>query len=107
MPTLSKDQREKATAKNKRKTTNERHPERMSNSVGSEAYCTRIDQGISIPGAMKIKQGRGAMEAEWNTIECPEGCPPALDVIPVESNAEVMKRASETCIEYHFSSIVD
>ena len=47
----------------------QRHQERISNNLGTEAYWAMIHQEISISEAMKIQEGRRAMEDKWNKLE--------------------------------------
>ena len=53
------------------------HTEKLSNSIGSEAYWAMIHQEISIKEAMESEQGTKAMLAEWAKLENPVGRPAA------------------------------
>ena len=56
------------------------HVDHISNSIGSEAYWAMIHQEISVQEAMKIQEGRAAMQKEWHKLERPESRPAAWDV---------------------------
>ena len=49
------------------------HVDKISNSIGSEADWAMIHQEITIPEAMKIKEGKAAMQKELDKLERPEG----------------------------------
>ena len=64
-----------------------------------------IHHEISIPEAMKVKDGKAAMLKEWDKLERPVGRSAAWDVNLVESKATAMQRGRDNKVVYHFGSI--
>ena len=108
-PELLKDksqgQRRRMIARHNKEQKLKNHVDKISNSLGSEAYWAMIHHEISIPEAMNNKDGKAAMLKEWAKLEEPEGRPAAWDVKLVESKATVMQRGRDNKIVYHFRSI--
>ena len=53
----------------RRKLAKRQHQERISSSLGGEAFWALIHKPISIQKAMQIDKGRAALEKEWAKLE--------------------------------------
>ena len=71
----------------------------------SEEWFALVHTQIPIPKALKIPEGRAALDKEWAKLERPDR--PAWDVTKVRPRAEVEAESERTGIHAHFGSLMD
>ena len=71
----------------------------------SEEWFGLVHTPIDIPKALKIPEGRKALEKEWAKLENPER--PAWDVSRVRPKAEIIAESEKTGKPVHFGSLRD
>jgi len=73
--------------------------------ASSEEWFGLVHTPIDIPKALKIPEGREALEKEWAKLENPKR--PAWDVSRVRPKAEVIAESERTGKPVHFGSLRD
>ena len=71
--------------------------------ASSEEWFGLVHTPIDIPKALKIPEGRAALEKDWKKLENPER--PAWDVSRVRPKAEVIAESERTGKPAHFGSL--